>query len=178
MKLLFEIITLGLFFAAYQLYDIQAAILVVIVAYTITTVFALIKHRKLSKSQLIAFVLVVVLGGATLVLQNELFFKWKPTVVTWLFAALLIGSQLFMKKNLLQRLGNGSVELPDHIWKRLNLAWIIFLLFMGAINLFFAYQFDTTTWVYFKIFGALGLLFTFLAVQCACLWRYIAPSDK
>ncbi len=176
MKLLFEIITLVLFFAVYQIYDIKAAIAVVIVLYTLITAATLIKHRTLSKMQFISFILVVIMGGATLLFQNELFFKWKPTLVYWSFASLLIGTQVFTKKNLLQRLGNGQITLPDEIWARLSVVWIIFLSGMGALNLFIAYNFDTDTWVYFKIFWSLGLLFTFMMAQCICLWRYISPK--
>ncbi len=125
------------------------------------------------------FVLVVVLGGATLVLDNELYFKWKPTILLWLFAAVLLGAQVFMKKNLLQKLGGQNLTLPDHIWARLNKVWIAFFIFLGAINLFIAYQFTTDTWVYFKLFGATSLLLVFMIIQGICLWRYIAPSkDK
>ena len=176
MKLLFEIITLVLFFAVYQVYDIKAAIAVIIVMYTLSTAATLLKHRTLSKMQFISFLMVVLLGGATLLFQNELFFKWKPTMVYWAFACLLLGSQVFTKKNLLQRLGNGHITLPDNIWSHLNIAWIIFLSGMGALNLFIAYNFDTDTWVYFKIFWSLGLLFAFMMAQCACLWRYISPK--
>ncbi len=173
MKLLFEIITLVLFFTVYQIYDLNKAILVVIVAYTLFTVFTLFKHKRLSKSQIATFLLVVVLGGATLLLDNELFFKWKPTVVCWLFACVLLSTYVFGKQNLLQRLGSDNFKLPDHIWKRLNFAWISFLLFMGGINLFVAYNFDTTTWVYFKLFGAVSLLISFMLAQVICLWKYI-----
>ncbi|MFA6037065.1 MAG: septation protein A [Legionellales bacterium] len=177
MKLLFEIITLILFFAAYQIYNLNAAILVVIIAYTGITVFNYFKHKRLSKSQIATFVLVVVLGGATLVLDNELFFKWKPTVVCWLFASVLLGSYVFTKQNLLQRLGSDNLKLPNQVWKRLNFAWIIFFAFMGGINLFVAYNFDTTTWVYFKLFGAVGLLLSFLLIQAICLWPYINEQN-
>jgi intracellular septation protein len=173
MKLLFEIITLVLFFAVYQIYDLNKAILVVIIAYTLFTAFTLLKHKRLSKSQIATFLLVVVLGGATLLLDNELFFKWKPTVVCWLFASVLLGSYMFSKQNLLQRLGGDNFKLPDNIWKRLNFIWIAFFLFMGGINLFVAYNFDTTTWVYFKLFGAVGLLISFMLAQVICLWKYI-----
>lgn len=178
MKLLFEIITLVLFFTVYQIYDLNSAILVVIVAYTLYTVFTLIKDKHLSKSHIITFVLVVLLGGATLVLDNEMYFKWKPTVVCWLFATVLLGGYVFAKQNLLQRLGKDNFNLPDAIWKRLNFAWIVFFIFMGAINLFVAYNFDTTTWVYFKLFGAVGLLLSFLLVQGILLWPYINEQHK
>ncbi len=178
MKLLFEIITLVLFFIVYQIYDLNKAILVVIIAYTLITLAAFIKHKRLSKAQMATFVLVVLLGGATLLFDNELFFKWKPTVVCWLFSSVLLGSTLFTKQNLLQRLGNGNIQLPTHIWSRLNIAWITFLAMMGAINLFVAYNFDTTVWVYFKLFGAVGLLLTFMIVQCIFLWPYIRAEGK
>lgn len=178
MKLLVEIITLILFFVVYQIYDLKMAILTVIIIYAAFSLWTFIKHKRLSKTQLTTFLLVVVLGSATLLFDNELFFKWKPTVVCWLFGTLLLGSRLIAKQNLLQRLGNGNIQLPDHVWARLNIAWIIFLLMMGSINLLVAYNFDTTTWVYFKLFGAVGLLLSFLIIQCIFLWPYISNENK
>ncbi len=178
MKLFFEIITLVVFFVVYQIYNLNMAILVIIIAYTAMTAFTFFKHKRLSKAQLITFILVVVLGSATLLLDNELFFKWKPTVVCWIFSSVLLISAVFAKQNLLQRLGGESLQLPGHIWARLNYAWIIFFLFLGGINLIVAYNFDTTTWVYFKLFGALGLLLSFMIVQAICLWPYLAAGNN
>lgn len=178
MKLLFEIITLVLFFIAYQVYGLNMAILVVIIAYSIITICAFVKHKRLSKTQMATFLLVVVLGSATLLFDNELFFKWKPTVVCWLFGGVLLGSTFIAKQNLLHRLANGNIQLPDHIWSRLNIAWICFLIGMGAVNLVVAYNFNTTVWVYFKLFGAVGLLLAFMIIQCICLWPYIAAENK
>lgn len=178
MKLIFEIITLVLFFVIYQIYDLNTGVLFVIVAYALFTLFTLLKHKRLSKSHMLAFVLVVLLGGATLLLDNELFFKWKPTVVCWLFALVLLGSYTIGNQNLLQRLGNENFKLPARIWKRLNFAWIVFFIFMGGINLFVAYNFNTTTWVYFKLFGAVGLLLSFMLIQAICLWPYLNEQSN
>ncbi|MGA2654759.1 MAG: septation protein IspZ [Gammaproteobacteria bacterium] len=96
----------------------------------------------------------------------------------WLFATVLLGGYVISKQNLLQRLGKDNLSLPDHLWKRLNFAWIVFFIFMGAINLYVAYEYDTTTWVYFKLFGAVGLLLAFLLVQAYFLWPYISEEKK
>ena len=112
-----------------------------------------------------SFLSILILGGATLLLKNEIFVKWKPTVVYWALAIALLGSQLFSTKPLLQRLGEGSILLPERIWRHLNTMWWIFFLLLGLTNLYVVYNFSTTAWVNFKLFGTLGLTLLFVVLQ-------------
>ncbi|MDQ5941299.1 MAG: intracellular septation protein, partial [Pseudomonadota bacterium] len=125
----------------------------------------------------VSLVIVTVFGGATLLLQDETFIKWKPTVLYWLFAGILGGGALFMKKNLMKSLLSEQMQLPDVAWNRMNLSWIGFFVFMGIANLAVAYNFSTDDWVTFKLFGGMGLMLIFVLVQGLLLSKYIEEKQ-
>jgi intracellular septation protein len=127
---------------------------------------------------LITLVLVLVLGGATLWLQNPNFIKWKPTAVNWLFALGFLGTQLFTNKTLLERMMAEHIQLPDAIWFRLNIAWILFFIISGLANLYVAFNFEEATWVNFKLFGLLGMTIVFIVGQSIYLSKYIEEPPK
>jgi intracellular septation protein len=117
--------------------------------------------------------IIVVFGGATLFLHDETFIKWKPTILYWLFAAVLAGGELFLRRNLIRSLLGGQLQLPDHAWRTLNRSWAGFFAFMGAANLFVAYSFSTDAWVNFKLFGGIGLMVLFVLAQSMFLAKYV-----
>jgi intracellular septation protein len=117
--------------------------------------------------------IIVVFGGATLLLHDETFIKWKPTILYWLFAAVLAGGELFLRRNLIRSLLGGQLQLPDHAWRTLNRSWAGFFAFMGAANLFVAYSFSTDAWVNFKLFGGIGLMVLFVLAQSMFLAKYV-----
>jgi intracellular septation protein len=125
----------------------------------------------------VSLVLVVVFGGMTLVFQDETFIKWKPTILYWVFAASLGVAALVMKKNPMRAMLGEQLTLPDPVWARVNLSWIAFFLFMGALNLYIAFNFTTDTWVNFKLFGGMGLLFAFVIGQGFMLSKYIEEKE-
>ncbi|OUR70802.1 septation protein A [Methylophaga sp. 41_12_T18] len=186
MKLLFDFLPIALFFIAYkfgggiyhwngQEYDvagIYVATAVMIVASLLQVSFSWLRHRKVEKSHQITLALVLVLGGATLWLQDPNFIKWKPTAVNWLFAAAFAGAQLFTDKSLLERMMAEHIQLPTEIWTRLNIAWILFFIFSGVANLYVAFNFDEATWVNFKLFGLLGMTIVFIIAQSIYLAKH------
>ncbi len=87
---------------------------------------------------LITLVLLVVLGGATLILQDRAFIMWKPTVINWLFAAVFLGSMFIGKQSLVEKMMSHAVEAPAVIWIRLNISWVVFFIAMGFANLYVA----------------------------------------
>jgi intracellular septation protein len=132
-----------------------------------------IQHKKFETLHLITLAIVMLLGSTTLLLHNELFIKWKPTAIYWIFAVVFLLSQCIGKKLLIQRLLDNQITLPIIIWKRLNLAWVIFFISMGALNLYILYHFSTNTWVNFKLFGALGMTIVFIILQAIYMSRYL-----
>ena len=176
MKFLFDIFPVVLFFAAFKMYDIYVATAVAIGA-TVLQIGALaLLGRKIDTMLWASLAIIVVFGGATLVLHDETFIKWKPTVLYWLFGAVIAGGQLF-GRNLIRLMLGQQLQLPDPAWRRLAWSWVGFFVVMGAINLFVAYQFTTEQWVNFKLFGGIGLMLLFVLGQAAFLARYM-QEDK
>lgn len=154
---------------------ILVATLVVIVATALQILWVWMRHGKVNKMLWISLVLVTFFGGLTLIFRDEAFIKWKPTVLYWLFAAVLLISATLLNKNLIREMLEKQVQLPEHLWQRLNLAWVAFFFLMGSLNLLiaFALGLSTDTWVSFKLFGTMGLMFAFIIGQGLYLSRYI-----
>lgn len=157
---------------------ILLATAVAIVASFLQIGWLLIRRRKIDGMLWISLAIIVLFGGATLIFHDENFIKWKPTVLYWLFAAVLLGGKLFFKKNLIKSLmEKQKISTSEPIWNKLNLSWIAFFSAMGVINLYFAYNFSTDTWVDFKLWGALGLMFAFVFLQGMWLSKHIEHTD-
>lgn len=179
MKLLFDFLPILLFFLAFKLFDIYIATSVGMVASLLQVAFYWLKHRRFESLHVITFVLVTVLGGATLFFHNATFIKWKPTAIYWAFAIAFLGSRFISKKPLIQSLMEKNLTLPQTVWRRLNLSWVIFFSLMGIINLYVVYHFSTNAWVNFKLFGALGLTIVFIVAQALYMTKYMnAQSNK
>ena len=182
-KLLLDFFPVLLFFVVFKYYDnptegIIAATAVAIVASIVQVAYTRIKHGRVENMHLITLALIVVLGGATIVFRNEMFIKWKPSIVNWLFAAAFLGSQFIGSKNLVQRMMDKAVTLPPVIWFRLNMAWVVFFIAVGLLNVWVVYNFDTDTWVNFKLFGLLGLTIAFVIAQSFYLMRHMRTDDE
>jgi len=173
MKLLFDFFPILLFFIVFKLYGIFAATAVAIVATFLQVGYFWFKHRRFEKIHIITLVLITVFGGATLILEDEIFIKWKPTVLNWLFAVAFIGSQFIGKKTIAERMMGSAFELPKKIWLRLNWSWAVFFVALGFANIFVLYNYDTETWVNFKLFGMMGLTLLFVIIQSLILARFI-----
>ena len=173
MKFLFDFFPVLLFFIAYKLHDIYVATVVAIAASFVQVGWYWLQNRRFEKMHIIMLVLIVVLGGLTLALQDETFIKWKPTLVNWAFAIAFVGSQFIGSKPIVQRLMESAIKLPDQVWLRLNIMWVLFFVFLGGLNLYVAYTFDTDTWVDFKLFGLTGLSFAFIIAQAFYIGRYV-----
>jgi intracellular septation protein len=173
MRFLIDFLPVALFVGAYKLYDIYAATGVLMAATIAQMALIYALDRKLSTMHKITLLLILVFGALTLVLQNELFIKWKPTV---LYMAMAIGLSIALwtaKKNFLKLMLGSQLELPDPVWMRLNLVWIAYCLFMAVINGYVAAYFSTEAWVNFKLWGYVFPL-AFIIGQ----GLYIAPHLK
>lgn len=172
MKLFFDLLPVTLFFAAYKLAGIFVATGVAIAATFLQIGWAWLRHRKVETMQWISLGVIVVFGGATLLLHDETFIKWKPTVLYWLIAAGLLVSSHAFGKNPMRAVLGAQFSLPEPIWTRLNASWAGFFALMGALNLFVAYRFSTDAWVNFKLFGFTGLMLIFVVAQALLLSRH------
>jgi intracellular septation protein len=182
-KLLFDFFPIIAFFVTFKFFDdphegVLAATSVVIVATCIQVGITWIRHRKVENMHIVTLVLVVVLGGVTLLLNDEIFIKWKPTVVNWLFAIAFAASQFVGERSLIKRMLGGNVDLPDSIWTRLNFAWVVFFIAVGFVNLYVIYNYDTATWVNFKLFGMMGLTVLFVIAQAFYMVRHTTSDEE
>lgn len=137
----------------------------------------LLRRRKVDAMLWVSLAIIVVFGGATIYFRDDTFIKWKPTILYWCFGLALLVSQLVMKKNLIRVMMEKQVSLPEPIWPRLNLAWIAFFAVMGALNLYIAFHYPLDTWVNFKMFGSMGLMFAFIIGQSLFLSKYIKDAE-
>jgi len=173
MKFLFDIFPVALFFVAYKMYDIYVATAVAIVSSVLQVAWFWLKYRRIETMHIVTMILIIVFGGATLILQDEMFIKWKPTILNWAFAIAFIASQYIGRKPIIQRMLSSSMDLPNPIWIKLNILWALFFFALGLINIYVIYNFDTDTWVNFKLFGMTGLTFIFVIFQSLYISRYI-----
>jgi intracellular septation protein len=135
-----------------------------------------IRQGKLEKSQWLTLIACLVFGSLTLAFHSETFLKWKAPVVNWVFALIFAGSHFIGDRLLIQRIMGHALTLPQAIWVKLNIAWIVFFLFCGAANLYVAFTYQDF-WVDFKVFGSLGMTLIFLIGQGIFLARHIHDAD-
>ena len=173
MKFLFDMFPVILFFVAFKLFGIYEATAVAIAASFVQIGWVWFRHRKVEPMLWVSLGVITVFGGATLLLQNETFIKWKPTVLYWLFAASLGIAALVFKKNLIRAMMEKTMTLPEAVWGKLLLSWIAFFTVMGVLNLFVAFNYSTDTWVNFKLFGGMGLMLIFVFGQALMLAKYL-----
>lgn len=156
-----------------SLVPIMLATVAVIVGSIIQIIWAKLHYKKVDNTLWISAILVTALGGMTLYFQNDAFIKWKPTLLYWTFAIVLIGARLFTDKNIIKMMMGKEIKLPEPIWNKLNIAWAIFFSCLGALNLYIAFNFSIDTWASFKLFGTMGLMFGFIIVQSLAINKYI-----
>jgi len=190
MKLLFDLLPVILFFAAFKLAGMQPeasltlaqrwlgplmidgtvpagqapillATAVAIAASLLQVGWQLAHRRKVDTMLWISLAVIVVFGGATIWLHDETFIKWKPSILYWLFGAILLGGRLLARRNLLRAVLGEQLVLPVAVWERLLWIWIAFFAAIGAANLIVAFSVPTETWVNFKLFGLMGITFAF-----------------
>jgi intracellular septation protein len=176
MKFLFDLFPVALFFVAFKISGIYVATAVAIAASLLQVGWLKLRKQRVHPMLWASLGIIVVFGGATLVLQDETFIKWKPTVLYWLFGVVLAVSATVFGRNLIRLMLSEQVRLPEPVWARLNWSWVAFFVFMGAANLYVAYNFSTDLWVNFKLFGGMGLMLAFVVVQSLFLAKY--AEDK
>lgn len=183
MKFLFDFFPLAAFLIAFyypedRTQGIYLGIQAIIIASAIQILVYWLIYKKFEKMHVITFVSTLILGGITLFMQNELFFKWKPTVVNWVFAIILLGSHYIGKKPVIRMIMEHAISVPNNIWFKLNLSWAIFFIISGIINLYVAYNFNTEFWANFKVFGMLGITVLFTIFQAVYIARHTNEIKK
>jgi len=177
MRFLIDFFPIALFVAAYKLHDIYTATAVLMAATLVQCGIIYAIDRKLQTLQKVTLVLVLVFGVLTLVLQDERFIKWKPTVL-YASMAIVLGAALWgWKKNFLQILLGSQLTLPTAVWGRLTVIWVAYFLFMAAINAYVAAYYSTEDWVNFKLWGYIFPV-VFIIGQGLYIARYIKDDSN
>ncbi len=205
MKILFDFLPIALFFGMFKYADghkdwaastatewlgfmvsggvvglteapVMLATVVVIVATLAQIVWLKARGRKVDTMLWISLGLVTALGSATIYFHSESFIKWKPTVLYWVMGTSLLLGQLLFKKNGMKSLMGAQMNLPDAVWRTVNFSWVGFFAAMGFLNLWVAFNFPTSTWVNFKLFGGMGLMLVFVLAQAVFLNKHIQPD--
>jgi len=177
MKFLTDFFPILLFFIAYKWQGIYTATVVAIAASSIQVGVYWLKNRCFDNSHLLTFFIILIFGGATLYLQDEMFIKWKPTVINWIFAAACVLTHFIGKAPLIKRMMSSGLSLPENIWRKLNFIWATFFVVQGLLNLYVVYNFDTDIWVNFKLFGMMGITLIFIVAQGFYLMKYIIEPE-
>ncbi len=180
MKLVFDLFPLILFFVAYRAFDIFVATGVAMVAVVAQVAWLRIRKHKIEAMHIISLVVIVVFGGATIVTENEVFIRWKPTILYWCFSVILFASQYALGKPAIQYVMGSQMELPDHVWRKMNLSFAVFTLVMGILNIYVAFFYGSDLapavqrdhWVNFKVFGTMILTFLFVIGLMLSLSKY------
>ncbi|EOI3551073.1 septation protein A [Cronobacter turicensis] len=178
MKQLLDFLPLIVFFVFYKLHDIFWATGALIVATALAVIFSWYKYRKVEKMTLVTFVLVAVFGGLTIYFHNAEFIKWKVTIIYALFAGALLIGQWVMKKPLIQSMLGKEITLPPHAWSRLNIAWALFFIFCGLLNIYVAFWLPEAVWMNFKVFAIPGMTLVFTLLSGVYIYRHMPQEEK
>jgi len=160
-----EFLPVILFVAVYfNTRDIYLSTGVLIAGVAAQVVFEKIRFKQISQQTRVIFWISLVFGGATLLLRNELFIQWKPTIVNWFFAGVLIGNHLVGREDLFKRMLGHQLPLPVEVWNKLSLGWALGIFVAGLLNLFVAYNFSLEFWVAYKLIGGIAIPLTYLII--------------
>tara|TARA_A100001037_G_C15011867_1_gene572087 strand:- start:116 stop:667 length:552 start_codon:yes stop_codon:yes gene_type:complete len=162
MNQLIDLVPLALFALIFFLADIYYATATLMIAISAQVLAMHVMKKEVSTQLKVTLFASLVFGGMTLILKNEIFIQWKPTVVNWLLSAILFSSQIFSKKNLLKRLLESQFTLDDRIWRTLAIGWSLGFFMAGVLNLIVAYNFSMEFWVGYKFIGGFGLTALYL----------------
>lgn len=192
MKQLAELVPILLFFLVYKMdghqlqlgpidyqFDgIYTATAVLMLATISQVVIARLSTGKLEKRQLWLLVAVLVFGGATILLRNELFIQWKPTIFNWAMGLVFLGSQFIGKQNLIARTLGSQLEVPYAVWTRLNYMWSAYFFVVGALNIYVAYRFSQDFWVSYKLYSSIGFTVALSILTVALLAPHIREQES
>ncbi len=183
-KFLFDFFPLLIFGVVYyftrEAHGLTYAIIAIMIATVIQTGFHYLKHKKIEKIHLINLLLIVGLGGISLLFNDDgnTVFKWKPTILYWVFSIALLITRYIGNKTIPERILGAIIDAPQSVWTKVNLSWVLFFAVFGALNLVVAYNFESDTWVMFKLIGGTLLLLLFMVIQLIALRGYIKPEHE
>jgi intracellular septation protein len=179
MQLLVDLFPIILFFTVYMVNgSIYIATAALMGAMVLQIAFQWFRHRTVSKMLLISGAVVILFGGATLILRNPIFIEWKPTIANWLFAAAFIGSRYVGEKTLIERMLGEAVEMPKAAWRQLNWIWVGNFFLLGAINIYVVYNYSLATWVKFKLISIIVFTVVTMVITATWIWKHLPKEPQ
>jgi len=175
-RLALDLGPLLIFFAAFKYLGIFGATAAFIAAVLIALVLSYLIERRLSPIPLFTAVLVVIFGGLTLYLRNDVFIKMKPTVLYGFFGLVLLGGLLF-NRLFIKYVFAQAFDLDERGWKKLTVRWGLFFLCLAAINEAVWRATSTASWVTFKVWVIIPLIFLFALAQTPLVIKHQAPES-
>jgi intracellular septation protein len=177
MQSVLEIAPVAVFGVVYYLHGIYAATAALMISMVVLLLVDLAWHRRIPTMHGLSAVLVFGFGAATLILHNQRFIQWKPTVLFWLVSLAFLGSFWIGERTLTERLLGSAlgepVNVEQRVWRRLNAASVAFYALLGALNLLVAFNASERAWVNFKLFGLTIATVAFAALQLSWLARHL-----
>ena len=184
MKFLFDFFPSLVFFIVYKIWGFFPATYAIIIATALQVVLSLVIYRRVERLYYIMLVVILIFGGLTIYFHQVEYLMWKVSIVNWVLGAAMLLSQL-TKRNLLEHLFNFAakrseqdINLPKKVTVRLNLAWGIFFIALGFVNIYIAHHYPLTIWVDFKVFGIFGLTIIFVILQSIYLYKYFKDMEN
>jgi intracellular septation protein len=179
MQFVLEYAPIILFFAAYKLKDIYFATGIAIAASVAAIAYAFFVQKKVTTIQWVSLAIIVVFGGATLLLHDETFIKWKPSALYLVFAVTLLSGKLFAKRDWIRVLfEQANIRAPATVWTKITWIWVAFFTGMAALNAYIATHFGLDTWVNFKVWWAMGIFLAFTIANVLFLSKYMSDEEK
>lgn len=176
MKLLTELGPLILFFIGYKTGGIMYATAYMLVGCILALLITYIKDRTIHKMTLISSLLLLFSGSLTLFSGNAIFIKMKPTILYCIFASIFFFTNM-RKKTAIEFVLGAKIQLREkRHWQTLNLRFMLFFITMAILNEMIWRNFTEETWVNFKIFGMMPIIFIFTMLQLPFIMKYRVPE--
>lgn len=172
LKLALDFAPLVAFFIAYKVGGVYWATSIIIALTLVSLLVGYALTGRIAKFPLFSGILITVMGGLTLYLQNDMFVKMKPTVANLVFAALL-GGGLLMNRMFLKDLLGSAIEMPKAAWATLTWRWAGFFVFLAGLNEYVWRTMTEASWVNFKVFGLMGLTLLFALANAPFMARHM-----
>ncbi|HNR22795.1 MAG TPA: septation protein IspZ [Steroidobacteraceae bacterium] len=180
MQQILDFAPLVVFLVAYYLKGMYFATAALMIAMLLLLVADKLLLGRVPTMHWVSAVLVLLFGAATLLLQDQRFIQWKPTIFFWLVSVALLGSRWIGERPLVERMLapalGADARLPRETWQRINLLWVGFYAALGVLNIAVAFNAPERTWVNFKVFGLTALTFVFIVAQLPWILKRAHPA--
>ena len=175
-KMAADFVPLVIFGVTYAFTDIFIATIAIVIATLISLAITYYVEKRVAKAPAVTAIILVFFGVLTIAFDDPVFFYVKPTIVSLFFALVLLFG-LLTNKPIMKILFEQALELEDEGWTKLTFRWMILFFVLAGVNELVWRNFDESTWVNYKLFGATGLTLLFTFAQAPLIMKYQIPED-